>query len=234
MKFVDPFDKANPGWTHELDRRTTIKWIVSVTATMPAFALLARTGNDSRKPTGFGADLDVQKTYKSGELWSLTFTPEQRKMAKMLCDAIIPADDESPSASQVGVVDFIDEWISAPYAPKIYFGSKEPAFGFALDRTLILEGFCWLDSEALKRFRRKLADLDESQLTAILDDICYMETARPEHKQYAKFFARFRDLTAGGFYTTPEGTKDLNYVGNVPMVTFDGPPIEVLKIVGLA
>ena len=40
---------------------------------------------------------------------------------------------------------------------------------------------------------------------------------------------RYRALTAGGFYTTPVGTRDLKYVGNVAMTTFDGPPPEVLK-----
>ena len=28
--------------------------------------------------------------------------------------------------------------------------------------------------------------------------------------------------------------KDLKYVGNVPTVTFEGPPLEALKKVGLA
>ena len=50
----------------------------------------------------------------------------------------------------------------------------------------------------------------------------------------AKFFARFRDLTAGGFYTTPVGMKDIGYVGNVPLERFDGPPPELLRKLGLA
>ena len=37
-----------------------------------------------------------------------------------------------------------------------------------------------------------------------------------------------------GFYTTPVGRKDLQYVGNVPLKSFDGPPIEALKKAGLA
>ena len=50
----------------------------------------------------------------------------------------------------------------------------------------------------------------------------------------AKFFAKFRDLTAGGFYTTPVGWKDLGYVGNVSLEKFDGPPLAALKKAGLA
>jgi hypothetical protein len=30
------------------------------------------------------------------------------------------------------------------------------------------------------------------------------------------------------------GMKDIGYVGNVPLATFDGPPIEALKKAGLA
>ena len=33
---------------------------------------------------------------------------------------------------------------------------------------------------------------------------------------------------------TPKGMKDLRYVGNVAMTTFDGPPASVLKQLGLA
>ena len=57
---------------------------------------------------------------------------------------------------------------------------------------------------------------------------------RPKFATAAKFFAKFRDLTAGGFYTTPVGMKDIGYVGNVPLERFDGPPLELLKKAGLA
>ena len=58
--------------------------------------------------------------------------------------------------------------------------------------------------------------------------------AAPEFAKAAKFFARFRDLTAGGFYTTPIGMKDIGYTGNVVLDRFDGPPLEALKKAGLA
>jgi hypothetical protein len=48
------------------------------------------------------------------------------------------------------------------------------------------------------------------------------------------FFVRYRGLTAGGFYTTPVGTRDLKFVGNVALTTFEGPTPEVLKKLGLA
>jgi hypothetical protein len=48
------------------------------------------------------------------------------------------------------------------------------------------------------------------------------------------FFIRYRALTAGGFYTTPVGFRDLQYVGNVPMAAFEGPTPEILKRLGLS
>ena len=157
-------------------------------------------------------------------LWPLTLTGPQRDTTRVLCDLIIPADSSSPSASEVGVVDFIDEWISAPY--------KENR----QDRPVILEGLVWVDREAAARYGpgSSFAAISHEQQTAICDDICLVEKAKPRFAKAAKFFARCRDLTAGGFYTTPQGRQDLRYVGNVPLLHFDGPPPEVLKKVGLA
>jgi hypothetical protein len=138
-----------------------------------------------------------------------------------LCDLIIPADAQSPSASSVGVVDFLDEWVSAPYAQQLQ------------DRPMILEGLAWMDAEASRRFTTEFAELNEIRQRAICDDICYESGAKEAFAKAAAFFARFRDLTAGGFYSTPAGRKDLKYVGNLPLAQFDGPPLEVLQKVGV-
>jgi hypothetical protein len=142
----------------------------------------------------------------------------------VLCDLIIPADSSSPSASEVGVVDFIDEWISAPYKQQ------------RGDRGMVLEGLAWLDAETASRYdpHNSFAAISYEQQTAICDDICLVVKATPCFVQAANFFARYRDLTAGGFYTTPQGRQDVRYVGNVPLPHFDGPPPEVLQKVGLA
>ena len=92
----------------------------------------------------------------------------------------------------------------------------------------------WIDAEAQRRFGREFALLDASGQDAIGKDICYPPEAAAQLRDAASFFARFRDLTAGGFYTTPTGTKDLGYVGNLPLAKFTGPPPEVLQLVGLA
>ena len=78
-----------------------------------------------------------------------------------------------------------------------------------------------------------VADLSDEQKHQICDDICYIYRASDAHLLGARFFALFRDLTAGGFYTTPIGWKDVEYVGNVPLPSFEGPPESVLKRLGI-
>ena len=205
---------------HRIDRREAIKWIVAATATV---SLLHVRGLGAPAPmaTGYGTDPDLLKDYQPGDLWPLTFSPEQRRTVIALCDVIIPADNWSPSASSLGVPDFIDEWISAPYP------------GQQADRKEILAGLAWLDEESEVRFNKAFADLSGQQMWSICDDICYVPKAKPKFKAAARFFTRFRNLTAGGFYTTPQGWKDVQYIGNVALAKFDGPPPEVLKYLDL-
>lgn len=206
-----------------VDRRTAIKWMLMAAASV---TILDRQAFSANAPTpsgrGYGTDPVLNRDYKPGDAWPLTFTDAQRRTAAALCAAIIPEDEESPSAASVGVQDFLDEWISAPYP-------RQQA-----DRQPILDGIAWINTEAQRRFSKEFADLDEKQTTAILDEICYVPDAKPELQEPAKFFTRFRDLTAGGFYTTPAGMKDVKYIGNVPLAEFKGPPPEVLAKLGLA
>jgi hypothetical protein len=151
------------------------------------------------------------KVYAAGDLWPLTLSREQRVTATALCDLIIPADDTSPAASSVGVVDFLDEWISAPYPEHVE------------DRKTIVDALSKVEAEAQRRFKTPFAKLSAQQMRTIADALIE-----------EPFFKRYRELTAGGFYTTPVGTRDLKYVGNVAMATFDGPTPDVLKRLGLA
>ena len=194
-----------------MDRRTAIKWVLTASAALrlPGVSFDAVAATPAAQ--GYGKDPDLMKKYASGDLWPLTLTKEQRATASALCDLIIPADAVSPAASSVGVVDFIDEWISAPYPEH------------AVDRKTVLDGLARMDKEAQTRFKTTFAKLSATQMSAIADDV----SKEP-------FFVRDRALTAGGFYTTPVGMKDLKFVGNVAMTTFDGPPQEVLKRLGLA
>jgi hypothetical protein len=210
-----------------MDRRTTIKWMFAAAAAVPALRVHGYTAQPPARDVaanqaGYGTDPNLMQEWKAGGPWPLTLGAQARLTTAALCDLIIPADEHSPAASAVGVVDFIDEWISAPYPQQ------------RADRAVILPGIEWMDAEAQKRFGKVFAALDEKQKSAIADDVCAPARAAPEFARAAKFFSKFRDLTAGGFYTTPAGMKDIGYTGNVPLEKFDGPPLEALKKAGLA
>jgi len=209
-----------------LDRRTTIKWMFAAAATVPSlhaigYAPQPQARDVAANQAGYGTDPDLTKEWRPGGPWPLTLGVAARLTTAALCDLIIPADDVSPAASAVGVVDFIDEWISAPYPQQ------------RSDRELILPGLTWIEAEAQGRFGKAFAALDQAQKEAIANDICSPAKAAASAATAARFFAKFRDLTAGGFYTTPVGMKDIGYVGNVALAKFDGPPLAVLKKVGL-
>lgn len=208
---------SDPISNNRMDRRDAIKWIAASFATV---ALLDRKSfGQAAVARRYGADPNLL----AGEVtWPLTLNEKQLRAVTALCDVIMPADDTSPSATSLRVPDFIDEWISAPYDNQGY------------DKGIILPGLAWIDSESQSRFSSDFADLNEKQKTAIADDICYLPNAKPEFVEAAKFFAKIRNLISGGYYTTPEGMKDVGYVGNVPLATFDGPPPEVLRHLGLA
>lgn len=202
-----------------MDRREAIKWMLTAAATVSV--LDARRLGATSAVSGYGTDPNLLQAYKPGELWPLTLTKEQHQTVSALCDLILPADQRSPSASQLKVPDFIDEWISAPYPVQ------------QADRSRILKGLAWLERESTKRFHRGFADLPEAQQHEICDDLCSVAKVRPGRESAARFFARFRDLAMGGFYTTPEGMKDIQYLGNVPLTKFDGPPPAVLAYLKL-
>src|SRR5689334_13566464 len=96
-----------------MDRREAIKWVLAASATLTFLDGRSFAGAVTR--SGYGTDPKLLEVYKPGELWPLTFTKDQHQTVAALADVIVPADDRSPSASQLKVPDFIDEWISAPY-----------------------------------------------------------------------------------------------------------------------
>ena len=213
----------------QIDRRQALKWIGAAAAAAAIFPhasaqdKLPRPASTAPGGQRIGTDPVLNKNYVPGDLWPLTLTSKQRKAAASLTDLILPPDNPGDKLpSQLGVQEFIDEWISSPYDETLN------------DRPVITEGLDWLDAEAQRRFQKDFADLAEPQKCAIADDICGKTAVKKEFKSAQNFFGRFRYLAASGYYTTPQGWKDVGYVGNVPTVNFDGPTPEALKHLGLA
>ena len=202
---------------HPLSRREAVARMLAAAATISLldFQAFGVPG----LPTSIGTDPNLRSKIIP---WERVLNEAEMKTVTALCDVIIPADDKSPAASAVGVPDFINEWVSAPYEAQV------------ADREQVRKGLAWLEAESTRRFQKDFSALDDQQKAAICDDICFVAKAKPEFREAAEFFAKMRNLTAGGFYTTPEGWKDIGYIGNVALPEFPGPPPEVLKHLGLA
>jgi hypothetical protein len=201
------------------DRRTTIKWMLAAAAAMPLSNSRVFGQQITAQPAerGYGTDPDLTKIYHAGDFWPLTLSASQRRTAASLCNVILPDDGRSPSAESVGVVDFIDEWVSAPYPRQLE------------DRPVVLEGLAWMDAESLLRFEKYFAEIGQTRQHAICDDICYEPNAKPKFARAAAFFTRYRNLTVGGFYSTPVAWKDIGYIGNVPLGKFEGTTPELMQ-----
>lgn len=211
----------HPTEAPRLSRREAISWLMIASAALAASSGGLRAAATAPAARGYGLDPDLLRVYRPGELWPLTFTAAQRRTVAALCEVILPAEREAPSALAVGVPDFLDEWISAPYPEQ------------RADRPVVLEGIAWMESEAQRRHGRGFADLTEAERTALCSGLCGPAPVAEELRSGAASFRRIRHLVAGGYYTTPAGMKDIGYVGNVPLASFDGPPPEVLRRLGL-
>jgi hypothetical protein len=223
--------------THRMSRRETLKWLSAVSATLtiplttPALAAERNIAKSDLvgsfapwpkldiKPVeaeGYGKDPKLVRPDTSP--WPLTLTSEEKTKLIRLSDILIPESENFPSDSAIGVPEMIDEWVSAPYPRQ------------QRDRSFLIAGLEWLDYEAKRRFDDSFANCSENQQMEIVDDIAYSsEGTPPDLDTPTRFFAALRQLVAGIYYCTPEGTNDLGYIGNVPIVgDYPGPTAEAL------
>ncbi|WP_143961872.1 gluconate 2-dehydrogenase subunit 3 family protein [Litoribacter populi] len=140
------------------------------------------------------------------------FTEKEVEKLNYLVEVIIPADEDSGSALDAGVPDFIE-----------FMVKDIPAY-----QTRMRGGLSWLDNHALDRFDKIFMELSGNERISIIDEIAYPDKATPEVINGVKFFNLLRDLTTTGYFTSKIGFDDLGYVGNRPNV-WDGVPEHVLE-----
>jgi hypothetical protein len=186
-----------------IDRRTALTWLGA------AAAAIAAGGADAAGPVasargvqGYGTDPNLLHPTIS---WPRMLTAAQLQTAALLCDFILPASADAPSANALGVPDFIDEWISAPYPSQV------------ADRPVIIGGLDWL--------RAQPASGRDALLQQLAGTTAGSSMAEPRH-----FFRKFRILTIGAYYTTKPGFKDVGYIGNVPLKAYPGPSDAVKAV----
>lgn len=190
-----------------MDRRQSIKLIASA-------SLLSGipVANPLVKGTAFQeieTDTDKEATF---------FNEHELATITILADLIFPADDRSGSASEAGVVEFID----------FNVGDQEEL------QVPIRGGLAWLDAYCRKQHGTSFVKSDRGQREQILDAIAWPSRAAPELSAGVAFFNRFRDLVASGFWSSKMGVDDLQYSGNVYVQEWNGCPQEVLEHLGIA
>jgi len=203
MSSTPPQDEP---YVSKIDRRSAIAWIGVVGAALAGGAGVIVYGErmgGERVTRGYGTDPKLVKPEKAP--WSRIMVPAQLQTAAILADFILPASGAAPSASSLGIPDFIDEWVSAPYPSQVK------------DRPVIMNGLNALSVHVLKT-----SAADRAKALAALP-----ASADPATKA---FWKKFRHLTIGAYYTTPEGFKDVGYIGNVARTADPGPSAEVTAV----
>ncbi|WP_417460560.1 gluconate 2-dehydrogenase subunit 3 family protein [Kordiimonas sp.] len=192
-----------------MTRRTALA-LLGAAATIPLTGARAIEQILQPFPEGYGTDPNLIDPIVP---WTGIMSEAQLKMAAYFADFILPAEGQAPAASALGIHEFINEWISAPYPEQ------------TKDRTTILEGFAWLNEEANTRFGSDFMSVTGENRDNILQLAAQHKNA--ENPMPHDFFVRFRALVAGGYYTTHEGFRDIGYIGNIPLETYPGPSASV-------
>lgn len=150
------------------------------------------------------------------------FTAHEYETVKLLADYVLPADDRGPSASEAGVPAFID------------FVMTDELLGDPRGRqTTMRGGLAWLDAQCRRAYGQPFTGCSDAQRRQILDRIAYPDSATPADAAGVAFFNRFRDYTAAGYFSSPQGVEDLAYLGNVAVGQWAGCPAEVHRHIGL-
>ncbi|HEV7384456.1 MAG TPA: gluconate 2-dehydrogenase subunit 3 family protein [Phenylobacterium sp.] len=193
-------------YVSKIDRRTALAWIGVVGAATAVGAGVVVYGpkmGGERITRGYGTDPVLTKPEKAP--WSRIMIPGQLQTAAILADFILPATATAPSASALGVPDFIDEWVSAPYPAQVK------------DQPIIMNGLNALGGKVLRASAAERA----AALAAL------PAATNPATRA---FWKRFRHLTIGAYYTTEAGFKDIGYIGNVARTSDPGPSAEVKAV----
>ena len=191
-----------------MNRRQAITALAAMSATLgiPVQILEAATKKlaDGRQPT---ASTFEPRFFNAGELAAAT----------VLGDLIIPRDAKSGSASDAKVPEYMDFLCAEYHSTGDWMRS----------------GLNWLDGHSTGRFGKKFPDLSADQQAAICNDLAWPARAKPEHQAGARFFTRFRDLTASGFWSSQMGVEDLQYQGNTFVAAWNGCPPEAKAKIGV-
>lgn len=207
--------------TGTFSRRETLR-LLAVSAAAPAFLAGCRD-DEAAQGAAHHAERRVRGEVAPAIGAEPTFfTEHEFETVRMLADYVLPADERGPSAAEVGVPEFID------------FVMTDELLGDPEGRqTAMRGGLAWLDTQSRRAFGTTFVDATDAQRRQLLDRIAYPDDADPADAAGVAFFSRFRDYTAAGYFSSPQGIEDLGYIGNVARPEWPGCPAEVARHIGL-
>ncbi len=164
-----------------------------------------------------GGRTEEEKIRDSQLLSETFFTEAEMKKLNTLVDIIMPAGEDSPSATELKVPEFME------FMMKDQPGNQTPMRG----------GLMWLDFEADELFGKPFNELSKDQVIQIVELVAWPDKAAPEYAGAVRWFNMLRNLTCSGYFSTQAGWKYMDYRGNTPNV-WDGVPQKVLDQYGLA
>ena len=158
---------------------------------------------------GYGRTPD--EASRDEALFSQTFfTKEEMVSISLMADIILPEDEESISATEAGVPEFIE------FIVKDMPEHQLPMRG----------GLMWLKRESNRKYGLDFSELSSGERLEIVDRIAYPAEAE-KNTPGPVFFEKIRQLVITGYFTSEPGIKYLGYMGNQANV-WDGVPQHVL------
>ena len=153
-------DDPPPPYTRKIDRRTALTWIGVVgAATAVGAGVVVYGPKVGGKPEAQGYGTDPKLVTPDKAPWPRLLGDEELQAAAVLADVILPDSGTARAASALGIPDFIDEWVSAPYPdqlkdrPLIRDGLKALAKTSAADQPAAIAALRTAGDPFFKRFR---------------------------------------------------------------------------------
>jgi len=191
-----------------IDRRTTLKWFAAALA-YSAHHGKSLAGTYLPSPKGYGTDPNLN-TVKPIE-WDKVMSEHELRQTALLADLFLPAANGSPAASALGIHDFVDEWISAPYPEQ------------QSDRGIVQSGLVWVDQDSTRRYGKDFTAITDAQRVELMTEMAGMSDFL--------FFKRLRNLVVAAYFSSDAGFKDIGYSGNVALAAFPAPTDEMMAII---
>lgn len=201
-----------------MDRRKSIKSII-LGGAAAGLAINCKPGEGENATNDAAAQVDEKhfgRTPAEKELIAKLnaeqfFSEHHKSTLEVLCALIVPANDKFGSATDSGVVDFIE-----------FMAKDNPSY-----QTPLKGGLMWLDHKSNTDYNSEFKSATEEQQKTILDGIAWIKEGEQATFEQ-NFFSQIRNLTVSGYFTSKMGLEDLGYKGNTPNV-WDGVPADVLK-----